>query len=43
MLMIREEYIDAAYEDLQYLLQHEETHDFAQTKIDELDKKYNNQ
>lgn len=43
MVMIREEYIDAAYEDLQYLLQHEETHDFAQTKIDELDKKYNNQ
>ena len=43
MLMIREEYIDAAYEDLQYLLQYEETHDFAQTKIDELDKKYNNQ
>lgn len=42
MVMIREEYIDAAYEDLQYLLQHEETHDFAQTKIDELDKKYNN-
>ena len=43
MVMIREEYIDAAYEDLQYLLQYEETHDFAQTKIDELDKKYNNQ
>jgi hypothetical protein len=43
MVMIREEYIDAAYEDLQYLLQHEDTHDFAQTKIDELDKKYNNQ
>ena len=43
LAMIREEYIDAAYEDLQYLLQHEETHDFAQTKIDELDKKYNNQ
>ena len=42
MVMIREEYIDAAYEDLQYLLQYEETHDFAQTKIDELDKKYNN-
>ena len=38
MLMIREEYIDAAYEDLQYLLQYEETHDFAQSKIDELDK-----
>lgn len=38
MVMIREEYIDAAYEDLQYLLQHEETHDFAQAKIDELDK-----
>ena len=43
LAMIREEYIDAAYEDLQYLLQYEETHDFAQTKIDELDKKYNNQ
>ena len=43
MVMIREEYIDAAYEDLQYLLQYEETQDFAQTKIDELDKKYNNQ
>lgn len=42
MVMIREEYVDAAYEDLQYLLQYEETHDFAQTKIDELDKKYNN-
>ena len=38
MVMIREEYIDAAYEDLQYLLQYEETHDFAQAKIDELNK-----
>ena len=37
MVMIREKYVDAAYEDLQYLLQHEETHDFAQAKIDELD------
>ena len=37
MVMIREKYIDAAYEDLHYLLQHEETHDFAQAKIDELD------
>ena len=43
MVMIREEYIDAAYEDLQHLLQYEETQDFAQTKINELDKKYNNQ
>lgn len=41
--MIREEYIDAAYEDLQYLLQYEQTCDFAQTKINELDQKYNNQ
>ena len=43
MVMIREEYIDAAYEDLQYLLQYEDTHDFAQAKIDELDQKYNHQ
>lgn len=43
MVMIREEYIDAAYEDLQHLLQYEETQDFAQTKINELDKQYNNQ
>jgi hypothetical protein len=37
-LMIQRKFFDAAYSDLNYLLQYEETHDFAQAKIEELDK-----
>ena len=36
-IMIRHEFYDNAYSDLNYLLQYEQTHDFAQAKIDELD------
>ena len=36
--MIREEQYQFAYNDLNYLLQYEQTHEYAQTKIDELDK-----
>jgi hypothetical protein len=37
-LMIQRKFFDAAYSDLQYLLQYEETQEYAQAKIDELDK-----
>jgi flagellar basal body-associated protein FliL len=36
-IMIRHEFYDNAYSDLNYLLQYEQTHDFAQAKIEELD------
>ena len=36
--MIQRKFFDAAYSDLQYLLQYEETQEYAQAKIDELDK-----
>lgn len=36
--MIREEQYQFAYNDLNYLLQYEQTQEYAQTKIDELDK-----
>ena len=37
-IMIREERYELAYNDLDYLLQYEQTKEYAQTKIDELDK-----
>ena len=37
-VMIREEQYQFAYNDLNYLLQYEQTHEYAQTKIEELDK-----
>ena len=37
-LMIQRKIFDAAYSDLQYLLQYEETQEYAQAKMDELDK-----
>ena len=37
-IMISQEFYDDAYCDLNYLLQYEQTHEYAQAKIDELDK-----
>ena len=37
-IMIREERYELAYNDLDYLLQYEQTKEYAQTKINELDK-----
>jgi hypothetical protein len=37
-IMIRKEQYDFAYSDLNYLLQYEQTQEYAQSKIDELDK-----
>ena len=37
-IMIREERYELAYNDLDYLLQYEQTKEYAQAKIDELDK-----
>lgn len=37
-VMIREERYDSAYNDLNYLLQYEETKEYAQNRIDELDR-----
>ena len=37
-IMIREERYELAYNDLDYLLQYEQTQEYAQAKIDELDK-----
>ena len=37
-IMINQKFYDNAYSDLNYLLQYEQTHEYAQAKIDELDK-----
>ena len=37
-IMVRDKRYDLAYSDLNYLLQYEQTQEYAQTKIDELDK-----
>ena len=36
-IMINQKFYDNAYSDLNYLLQYEQTHEYAQAKIDELD------
>ena len=37
-IMISQKFYDNAYSDLNYLLQYEQTQEYAQAKIDELDK-----
>ena len=37
-IMVRDERYELAYDDLNYLLQYEQTQEYAQAKIDELDK-----